>query len=93
MVCANGEAPTPVAPLAVSEGETIDFVTDCLQHESSDSFRWPVELTLAGDDGEAAAVFASRSGFQGPAAAKRPALEIGSVVRAWQLAYLRLPHA
>lgn len=37
---------TPVANLIVSAGDTIDFVTDCLESVTSDSFNWTVQIEL-----------------------------------------------
>ncbi len=85
----NGQAQTEVASLAVKQGDTIDFVTDCLAHVASDSFVWRVELTLT-QAGGAATVFRSVDGFHGPVG-EGTGFELASVVRAWQLAYSRLP--
>ncbi len=85
----NGQAVTPVASVEVQDGETIDFITDCLENVSSDSFAWQVELALTPVGGETMK-FSSKAGFHGPAAAAT-SLELASIVRAWQLAYSRNP--
>lgn len=85
----HGQAATPAGQLAVRAGDTIDFVTDSLENVTSDSFSWPVELTLR-RDGEPPLVWKSNQGLQGPAPTGG-ALELGSLARAWQLAYQRLP--
>ena len=36
----TGEAKTLVAPVHVEAGETLDFVTDCISNDNSDSFAW-----------------------------------------------------
>jgi hypothetical protein len=85
----NGEAPTNVDAIPLKEGDTIDFITDCIEHVTSDSFTWRVDVTLTAAGG-AATTFRSSEGFHGPAPAGTP-VEIASVIRAWQLAYSRLP--
>jgi hypothetical protein len=85
----NGEVPTSIEQLAVNRGDTVDFVTDCVEHVTSDSFTWQVELVLA-RDGRTVATWKSVDGFHGPAS-ESPSLDIGSIVRTWQLAYLRPP--
>jgi hypothetical protein len=85
----NGEAQTTVGEIVVKEGETVDFITDCREHVTSDSFTWRVELTLETIGGGAAS-FASHDGFRGPVT-DQPSVTLASVIRAWQLAYARLP--
>jgi hypothetical protein len=85
----HGEAQTAADNLHVKQGDTIDFITDCVSEVSSDSFTWRVDLTLRTEDGGEVA-FHSHEDFHGPAAAAT-GIELASVVRAWQLAYSRLP--
>jgi hypothetical protein len=85
----NSEAPTNVEKIAVKEGDTIDFIADCREHVTSDSFVWRVELALTDKNG-LASTFRSHEGLHGPLPPS-PAVEIGSIARAWQLAYARLP--
>jgi hypothetical protein len=85
----NGETPTKAEQIHVKTGETVDFVTDCRENVTSDSFTWPLTVSLTLADGSLA-TYPSKEGFCGPLAAQTP-LEIASLVKAWQLAYLRLP--
>jgi hypothetical protein len=85
----NGETRTDVEKVAVKVGDTVDFIADCREHVTSDSFAWCVELTLTDKDG-IASTLPSHEGFHGPVA-DIPSVAVESVVRAWQLAYLRLP--
>jgi hypothetical protein len=85
----NGETKTDIEKIAVKTGDTVDFIADCREHVTSDSFAWRVELTLTDEDG-AAPTFRSQEGFHGPVA-DVPAVEVENIARAWQLAYLRLP--
>ncbi len=84
----NGGADTPIKELAVQQGDTIDFVTDCRTTHTSDSFNWPVTITL-----KAAAakdyVAVSKDAFHGPA--EKIETIPGQIVRAWQLAFCRDP--
>jgi hypothetical protein len=73
----------------VKEGDTVDFITDCREHVTSDSFVWRAEVAFTGNDGQLV-TFRSHEGFHGPAG-QSIAVEIASVARAWQLAYSRLP--
>ncbi len=85
----NAQTRTDVEKIVVREGDTLDFITDCRDHVTSDSFVWRVNLTLTQDDGTSS-VFRSGEGFHGPTAQPAP-VEVESIVRAWQLAYSRLP--
>jgi hypothetical protein len=70
-----GAVATPVESIAVEAGDAIDFVLECGEHETSDSFQWPVQITLnpspvlasgsgATDAPSKAVVFDSSVGFQ-----------------------------
>jgi hypothetical protein len=85
----NGEAPTKVERIALTEGDTVDFITDCREHVTSDSFVWRVDLAFTHKDGTTT-TFRSNEGFHGPLP-QLPAVEIANVARAWQLAYSRPP--
>jgi hypothetical protein len=85
----NGEVPTNVDKITVKEGDTVDFITDCGEHVTSDSFIWRIALAFSGKDGSGV-MFPSNEGFHGPQSSSA-AVEIGSIARAWQLAYSRLP--
>ena len=85
----HGEAPSSIDEIVVKEGDTVDFITDCLEDVTSDSFTWRVELTLT-QEGDRMIRFDSHEGFHGPVG-EGSGLEIASVIRAWQSAYSRLP--
>ncbi len=57
---------------------------------NADSFTWRVTLSLLQENGESV-TFASQEGFHGPVSETATSIELASVVRAWQLAYLRVP--
>ncbi|WDQ17765.1 PSD1 and planctomycete cytochrome C domain-containing protein [Rhodopirellula sp. P2] len=61
----NRKVETPVAAFAVQSGEMIDFVTDCITNETSDSFTWSLELTFTPIDATPV-IHDSVAGFQGP---------------------------
>ncbi len=88
-IAQNGQAATKVEKLNVKTGDTVDFITDCRENVTSDSFTWQVTLSLKQPDGATATV-RSNEGFHGPLP-PQTALAIESIVRAWQLAYLRPP--
>ncbi|MFG0334199.1 MAG: hypothetical protein ACF8TS_12610, partial [Maioricimonas sp. JB049] len=83
-----GSSETDVSELAVARGDTLDFVTDCLANHNSDSFHWPVTVTLK-VTGQPDRTFAAADGFHGPASP--PEFLPGQVVRAWELAFCRQP--
>lgn len=85
----NGQAPTVVEKINVSAGDTVDFITDCREHVTSDSFTWHVALSLKQGDSVAAS-FRSNEGFHGPSD-QQADVKIESILSAWELAYLRLP--
>jgi len=88
-VAHNGEAETNVIEsLAVSAGDTIDFITDCRENQTSDSFAWPVTLTVRSEDAPERVV-TSNDGFSGPQATER--FEADWIVAAWRAAYSRNP--
>ncbi len=84
----NGAIETPVARLEVKPGDTIDFITDCVENQNADSFLWPVTMTST-LPGKPKRIFATVESFHGPleSAESLP----GQIVRAWQLAYCREP--
>lgn len=84
----NGATETPVATLEVQPGDTIDFITDCRTGHTSDSFNWPVTITLKPDGHEDRAILSAEA-FHGPA----EPIEVlaARIVRAWQLALCRAP--
>lgn len=85
----NDKVETKPPEIEVQPGDTIDFITDCLDEESSDSFTWQVTLTLKqnGETIEDNSVF----GFHGP---DEPYERLpDQIIRAWELAYGRMPSA
>ena len=86
----NGETQTDVEKIAVKEGDTVDFITDCREHVTSDSFTWRVEVTLTDKDGRRDRHFARTRDFTAPCRS-RPLWKSRASSRAWQLAYSRLP--
>jgi hypothetical protein len=80
---------TAVAAIEVIAGDTIDFVTDCRENVTSDSFAWAVEILLTQPDGHVA-TWKSDQGFTGP---QSSAVELSPqhLIQAWQKAYCRPP--
>ncbi len=37
--------------IVIEPGDVIDFVVECLEHETSDSFLWPIQLEMTASDG------------------------------------------
>ncbi len=83
---ASGE--TKATGVAVRAGDTLDFITDCRGHETSDSFAWTVQITLRQPEGTIQK-FDSVADFRGPPpdANQLPA----QIDHAWQLALCRPP--
>ncbi|HIE98822.1 MAG TPA: DUF1553 domain-containing protein [Planctomycetes bacterium] len=84
----NGSADTNVTGLVVQSGDTIDFVTDGNGSHTSDSFTWPVSITVQ-SAGQPDQSIASAAAFSGPG--ESPAVIVGQIVRAWELALCRTP--
>lgn len=85
----HAKADTNVESVDVLAGDTIDFVTDCRDSVTSDSFNWVVELTVSEADGTTSS-WKSDQGFPGPASASVQ-LHVQHLVTAWRKAYLRSP--
>jgi hypothetical protein len=85
---ANSSADTLVSSATVQAGDTIDFVTDCRETRTSDSFAWPVTLTIQ-IAGRPSQTVGSADHFNGPEASADNLP--GQILRLWQLAYLRQP--
>jgi hypothetical protein len=73
-----------VAAIEVQPGDTLDFITDCRESVTSDSFAWSITIKLKTADGKEV-VFAADKGFPGPTP---PALA-NQIAAAWQIAYQR----
>ncbi|MCA8989812.1 MAG: DUF1553 domain-containing protein, partial [Planctomycetaceae bacterium] len=84
----HGTIDTMQSEFAVESGETIDFVTDCREHENSDSFQWTVHLTLKTEDGTVEE-FDSSGQFHGPM--PDPRQLPSQIDSAWQFILLRHP--
>jgi hypothetical protein len=82
----SSAAETTVSSLAVESGETIDFVTDCRENVTTDSFTWTAQISLASDQGQT--TFDSAAQFTGPAESMSLA---ASIPVAWRLVYAREP--
>ena len=73
-----------VASLEVQPGDTLDFITDCRESVTSDSFAWSINLKLKTTAGKEI-LFAADKGFPGPT----PPPLANQIVVAWQIAYQR----
>lgn len=84
----KGSASTSVAERKVTAGEPIYLVVRCGENETSDSFQWPVVITLTTSSGEKN-VFDSVKQFGGPAEsyADLPS----QIIAAWKLVLNRAP--
>ena len=82
----QNQADTKFAEVAVEAGDTLDFVVDAREAETSDSFNWPVTVTLnavaIGETPAATLSFAADKEFPGP----RPVTAWQALERAWELA-------
>jgi hypothetical protein len=84
----NGATDTNVTGLTVQKGDTIDFVTDANGTHTSDSFTWPVSMTVK-SDGQPDQAIESVAAFSGPR--ESSAVIAGQIIRAWELALCRTP--
>lgn len=82
-VASDNRTATDVATLEVRRGDTVDFIVECRDNHTSDSFTWPVIITLDGQD------VSSADRFTGPIESAE--LIAGQLSRVWQLAYGRVP--
>jgi hypothetical protein len=73
-----------VAAIDVQPGDTLDFITDCRESVTSDSFAWSIAIKLKSADGKEVA-WASDKGFPGPT----PPPLANQIAAAWQIAYQR----
>ena len=74
--------------VVIEPGETIDFLVECLEHETSDSFLWPIQLEITASDGRVIKADSAKE-FHGPSLTV--AQWEAQVARAWQLALVRTP--
>ncbi len=84
----QGEVETVTESVEVQMGDTLDFVVDCIDHETSDSFVWPIVLTLTSSDGRIQ-TFDAAAEFRGPALTTSKL--VPQITRAWELALGREP--
>lgn len=80
---------TNVAAVAVTAGEAIDFVTDCITTENADSFTWTVKLKI--EDGKSSHERDSVADFHGPVIAETLDALLAQLQLAWRLALCRQP--
>lgn len=77
---------TNVARIEVQAGEVLDFVTDCLESVTSDSFEWLVKLQWNdATTGAELGRWDSAADFHGPVTSSAPQ----HIAYAWRLAYCR----
>ena len=84
----NKAIDTKVDKIEVKKDDFIDFVTDCIDSHTSDSFNWTATITL-NSPGQEPKKFDSAKGFRGPLPAEGSLA--GQVVRAWELTLSRTP--
>jgi hypothetical protein len=80
----TGEADTNVANIAVKAGDFLDFVTDCREHPTSDSFEWTVQIELT-DAANTKERWDSAADFHGPLGAS----VAQQAAHAWKIVYGR----
>lgn len=85
--CKNRSLETPITAFSVQAGESIDFVTDCLAHETSDSFNWPLKLTFTPTDAKPR-IHDSVASFHGPES--DPKLLPAQINAAWEIVLSRV---
>ena len=76
---------TNVARIEVQQGDVLDFVTDCLENVTSDSFEWLAKLQLIDAAGTELGNWDSAADFHGPLTTSAPQ----QIANAWRLAYCR----
>lgn len=78
--------------IPVESGQQIDFATDCIAHETSDSFGWTVTLTFTDASGNVA-TFDSQKQFHGPLPASESYAHLPAwIISAWRRVLLREPN-
>lgn len=81
----NGQTETHIELDMVQPGDTIDFIVDALEHHTSDSFGWIVEIKATDATG-AERAWKSDADFLSPTGA-----QFDRVIHAWRLVYQRDP--
>jgi hypothetical protein len=67
----HGQVETNLDEIPMEEGETLDFVVDCLSHEAHDSFAWAPRIELMPSDGKSAMRYDAAIDFRGPQSVQR----------------------
>jgi hypothetical protein len=64
----HGQVETKLDRVEVQDGETLDFVVDCLTNEAHDDFGWSPTIELTSTDGQTTLRYDAATDFRGPAA-------------------------
>ena len=66
-IACHGDATTSIQQVAVTAGDTIDFVVDCRDNLNSDSFTWAPTIRYAGSgEGKNDEKWNAKTDFSGP---------------------------
>lgn len=76
---------TAALNFAVEPGDTLDFIVDCNENVTSDSFTWTAVIELKDEAGKVLRSWDSAAGFRGLTTAGLPQ----QIVAAWRMAYGR----
>jgi hypothetical protein len=72
----HNKTPTVINELRVKRGETVDFITDCRESVSHDSFAWAPRIKyLSSPNSQEAVEWDAKAGFAGPAKEKPKSLD------------------
>jgi hypothetical protein len=71
-IAKTNEVGVAAEPVQVKAGDTIDFVTDCRENETSDSFEWTVRIDMVDQRNLKIDSWDSAAEFQGPTRATVP---------------------
>ena len=81
----NSNAVTEFSKILVERGDQIDFIVDCIENVTSDSYEWIVKLSLTGGNGSVVRECSSNEEFHGPIGTTL----IQQAAYAWQLVHQR----
>lgn len=81
----NNLVETKIEKIDVQSGDTLDFITDCQEHVTSDSFEWTVSVHRNDQAGKEIDRWESAGNFQGPQITTIPQ----QIAGAWRLTYCR----
>jgi hypothetical protein len=76
---------TAALNFSVEAGDNLDFIVDCNENVTSDSFTWTAIIELKDTAGKVVRSWESAAGFHGPATAGLPQ----QIATAWRFAYGR----